>query len=130
MRRASIDTSEARSFEPTMPGPYQMLVDEVGDPKPSAEKGTLGFLVYFKFADPEKDQVCGRVQRWYALEGKGTGFTREFWKASTGEDLPIGQEGLEIDLDAPIGRPVIVQVGNEPYEGRIQNTAETISAPE
>ncbi len=126
-RRVSVNTSEAMSFEATEPGPYQMLVDSIEDPKPSKEKGTMGIMVHFAFQNPAIAQECGTVMRWYALEGKGTGFTREFWKAATGEDLPK-EENLDIDLDDPIGRPVLCDIINETYEGRSQNKVNGISA--
>lgn len=127
MPRLSLDLREARSFEPTEPGTYPMLVESIEDPKPSKEKGTLGVTVHFKFQDPSLDQKCGTVMRWYAIEGKGSGFFREFWKAATGEDLPIGEQ-FDIDTDDAIGRPVIVQISNEAYEGRMQNRVERVAA--
>lgn len=127
MRRAVIDTTEAQGFEPTEPGPYQMKVDEIEDPGPSKEKGTLGTWIYFAFLDPTIARKCGRVRKFYTLQGKGAGFFREFWKAATGEDIPLGQQ-LDVDLDLAVGRPVIVNVGNEPYEGRLQNSVERVAA--
>lgn len=128
MRRATIDTSEAQSFEATEPGPYQMLVDQIDDPAPSEQKGTNGTWIYFKFQDPALAKKCGRVRKFYTLQGKGAGFFREFWKAATGEDLPVGQQAIDVDLDMGVGRPVIVSVGNETYEGRLQNSVERVAA--
>lgn len=131
MRRVALNTTEARSFEPTEPGPYQMVVEKIDDPvKSKGGSGPLGMMIYFKFQNPETDQQCGNVRRWYALEGPGAGFTRELWKSATGEDIPIGEEGFEIDLDSAIGRPVLVTIANEVYEGRQQNVAESVSAYE
>ncbi len=127
-RRVAVDTSEAMSFEATEPGPYQMLVDSIEDPKKSkGGKGPNGMMVHFAFQDPAIAQECGSVQRWFALEGKGTGFTRELWKAATGEDLPK-EAALDIDLDDAVGRPVLVDITNETYEGRLQNAANRITA--
>ena len=128
MRRATIDTSEAQSFEATEPGPYPMLVDEIEDPGPSEVKGTNGSWVYFTFQDPAIARKCGRVRKFYTLQGKGAGFFREFWKAATGEDLPIGTAAIDVDLDDGVGRPVIVNVGNETYEGRLQNSVERVTS--
>jgi len=127
MRRATVDTSEAQSFEAVEPGPYQMLVDEIEDPGPSEVKGTNGTWVYFAFQDPALAKKAGRARKFYTLQGKGAGFFREFWKAATGEDIPIGAT-IDVDLDDGVGRPVIVQIGNETYEGRLQNSVERVSA--
>lgn len=132
MPRLTLDLTEARSFEPTEPGPYPMIVDSIDGPersKPSEKNpdGVLGVTVSFKFQDPELDRKCGTVIRWYGIQGKSSGFFREFWKAATGEDLPIGDR-FDIDTDDAIGRPVTVEIENEPYEGRIQNRAAKVTA--
>lgn len=126
-RRATVDTTQAQSFEAVEPGPYPMTSDEIEDPAPSKEKGTKGMFVYFAFQDPALAKKAGRVRRWYPIEGKGSGFFRELWKALTGEDLPMGTS-IDVDLDDGVGRPVIVNVGNEEYEGRLQNTVEKVVA--
>jgi hypothetical protein len=127
MRRATIDTTEAQSFEAVEPGPYLMKVDEIKDPAPSEEKGTMGTWVYFAFQDPGVAKKAGRVRRFYPLVGKGAGFFREFWKAAAGEDIPVGQT-IDVDLDDGVGRSVLVNIGNEEYQGRTQNTAEKVVA--
>jgi hypothetical protein len=128
MRRATIDTTQAMSFEATAPGPYLMKVDEIEDPKPSAgETKAVGTIIYFAFEDPNLARQCGRARRWYALEGKGAGFFREFWKAATGEDIPLNEK-LDVDLDDAVGRSVMVNIGNETYEGRLQNSVERVAA--
>jgi len=127
MRRVTVDTTEAQSFEATEPGPYTMVVDEIEDPTPSKEKATLGGFWYFHFADPTIAKKCGRVRRWYPIEGKGAGFFRELWKACTGEDIPMDTK-IDVDLDDALGRTVIASVGNEEYEGRLQNTIEKVVA--
>ena len=128
VRRATVDTTQAQSFEATEPGPYQMVVDEIEDPAVSQKSGSTGMWVYFKFADPTVQRRAGRVRKWYALNGEGSGFFREFWKAATGEDIPMGSDAFDVDLDDAQGRSVIVLVGNETYEGRLQNTVERVSA--
>lgn len=127
MRRATVDTSEAQSFEAVEPGPYPMLVDEIADPGPSEQKGTNGTWVYFKFQDPAIALKAGRARKFYVLQGKGAGFFREFWKAVTGEDLPLGGP-IDVDLDDGVSKPCIVLIGNETYEGRLQNSVERVSA--
>lgn len=132
MPRYTLDLENAQSFEATEPGVYPMVVDEFTEPersKPSTKNpdGLMGLFIYFKFQDPELDKYCGRVRRWYALEGKSAGFFRDAWKAMTGEDLPIGQK-LDFDSDDAIGRSVNVQIGNEDYNGKPQNTVEAITA--
>lgn len=130
MRKLTIDATEAQSFEATEPGPYPMTVDEISDPAKSSDPNSSGNLyvwVYFAFADPTLAKKCGRVRRAYPIEGKGAGFFREFWKAATGEDIPIG-ETLDVDLDQAMGASVLVNVGNEDYQGRAQNTVEKVAA--
>lgn len=132
MPRITLDLSEARSFEPTEPGPYPMVVDSIDGPsksKPSEKNpnGVNGVTVTFKFQDPELDRKCGSVIRWYGIEGKSSGFFREFWKAATGEDIAIG-EVLDIDTDDAIGRPVTVEIENEEYEHKLQNRAAKVTA--
>lgn len=126
MPRVTIDTTEAQSFEATEPGPYPMTIDQV-DTKASKEKGVPMIEVHFVFDDPAVAKKCGHVIRNYMLAGKGAGFTREFLKAVTGDDYPIG-EVLDFDTDDLLGKHVIVQVGNREYEGRLQNEAERIVA--
>lgn len=128
MRRATIDTTEAQSFEATEPGPYPMVVDEIKDIGPSEDKGTIGTWIYFKFQDPALQKKCGRVRKFYTVQGAGAGFFREFWKAATGEDLPIGQKGLDVDLDDAVGRPVVVVVDNREWQGRMQNEVGRVAA--
>lgn len=131
-RRVTVDTTEAQSFEPVEPGPYPLLVDEITDPeksKPSEKnpEGLLGCISYFTFQDPSIARHAGRVQRWYALEGKGSGFFREFWKAATGEDIPIDSR-IDVDLDDAIGRPVVGDIGNEERDGRMYNVLNRVTA--
>lgn len=127
MGRITIDTNEAMSFEPTEPGPYAMTIDEFSEPFRSKEAKTLCVTVFFAFANPDIAQKCGRVARTYTLEGKGAGFFRELWKAATGEDIPLKTQ-IDVDTDDAVGRPVIVTIGNEEYEGRLQNRAEKVVA--
>ena len=126
MPRTTIDTTEAQSFEPVEPGPYPMHVERV-DLTKSKDKGDPMMNVGFQFEDPATAKKAGMVFRNFMLTGKGAGFTREFLKATTGEDFPIGQV-LDFDTDDLLGKPVQVQIGNREYEGRLQNEAERIVA--
>lgn len=126
VRRATVDTTEAQAFEAVEPGPYRMEIDEVGEDEVSAA-GNDGFWVYFRFADPTIQRKAGRVRRWYSIKGKGAGFFRELWKAGTGEDIPMSTQ-IDVDLDALTNRPVMVNIGNREYEGRLQNDIERIAA--
>lgn len=132
MRRVTIDTTEAQGFEPIEPGPYQMKVETITDPeksKPSQKnpQGVLGLTVTFRFVDPNFARHNGDIDRWYAVAGKGAGFIREFWKAATGEDIPLDHQ-FDVDLDTALGRVVICQVGNESFEGRLRNRVERVVA--
>lgn len=118
--RVTLDLSEARSFELAEPGPYEMTVDTISEPIKSEK--SIGVDVEFKFADPKLDQQCGTVRRRYPITGKGAGFFREFWKAATGQDLPVGEQ-IDVDLDDAISRPVMVEIGHREYEGRTYNDA-------
>lgn len=126
MPRVTVDTSEALSFEPAEPGPYEMSVHKIDGPHKGDKSNYMA--VEFAFQDPNRDKKHGKVFRNYPIDGKGAGFFRDFWKAATGQDLPIGQKGLDIDTDDAVGRPVIVQIGNREYQGRIQNEAERVTA--
>lgn len=131
MPRLTINTSEAVSFEPAEPGPYLMTIDSVGEPYESkSEKKTLGIDVEFAFADPAIAQRCGKVRRFYPVKGKGSGFFADLWKVVTGEELPIGQQGGDIDVDTDdlIGATVQVDVGNREHEGKVYNEAKKIVA--
>lgn len=136
MPRLTINTQEVKSFEPAEPGPYLMTVDEISDVWLSEEKKTPMVYVYFKFTDPAMDDRCGRVRRSYPVAGKGAGFFADFWKAATGEDLPIGAEGgdIDVDTDEALGKTVQVEVGNEksnkPGDDRVFNTAAKVVAAE
>lgn len=125
MPRVTIDTSEAQSFELVEPGPYPMRVHSAEPEKTS--KGQNMLVVQFAFDDPALDKVAGKVFRNYMLEGKGAGFTREFLKATTGEDFPVGQT-LDFDTDDVVGKPVIVQITHREYEGRKSNEASSVVA--
>lgn len=126
MPRVTIDTSEAQSFEAVEPGPYQMTVDTAEVTK-TKEKGEPMLVVHFKFDDPAVAKKAGRVMRNYMLVGKGAGFTREFIKATTGEDIPVGGQ-FDFDTDDLVGRRVLVQIGNREYNNQLQNEAERITA--
>lgn len=125
MGRLTIDTTQAMSFEAVSPGPYLMLVDEISDPE-QGEK-SIYVNVAFKFQDPNVDRVAGKVFRNYPITGKGAGFFREFWKACTGEDIPLNAN-VDVNTDDALNRPVLVQIGNEEYEGRLQNRVEKVTA--
>lgn len=125
MPRVTIDTTEAQSFELVEPGPYPMRVNSAEPRQSSGGKSML--VVEFSFDDPSLDKKAGKVFRNYMLEGKGAGFTREFLKATTGEDFPVGQT-LDFDTDDVVGKPVTVQIGHEEYEGNKKNVAERVTA--
>lgn len=117
MPRVTINTAEALSFQPAEPGPYLMTIDKASDPrKADSEKGTIGVDITFAFNDPDMSQRCGTIRRFYPITGKGVGFFADLWKVVTGEDLPIGKEGgdLDVDTDELIGKVVQVDVGNRP----------------
>lgn len=121
--RLTIDTTEARSFELAEPGAYEMKIHSISDLQ-KGEKAPY-VTVEYEFQDPKMDQTCGRVQRNYPVAGKGAGFFREFWKAATGEDIPIGTQ-LDINPDDAIGRPVVVEIAHREYEGRTYNEPKTV----
>jgi hypothetical protein len=125
MPRVTIDTTEARAFEAVQPGPYPMKISSAE--VKNSKNGEPMLLVTFTFEDPTVDKRAGSVLRNYMLAGKGAGFTREFWKAVTGEDIPIGGS-FDIDTDDIVGHPVIVQIGNREYEGKMQNEAERVTS--
>lgn len=125
-RRVTVDTTEAQSFEPTKPGPYSMNVDEIGDPEKS-KNDNLMVWVHFAFNDPKLAKLCGRVSKAYVLEGPGAGFFREFWKAATKEDIPVDTK-VDVDLDLAVKKQVVVDVGNEEYEGRLRNSVNRVAA--
>lgn len=127
MPRVTLDLSEARSFEPTEPGTYPMIV-ETAEPVKSKE-GKSMLNIAFKFEDPETDQRCGLVYRNYMLAGKGAGFFRELWKALTGEELAIGEGAMyDVDTDDIIGKHVVAKITNREYEGRQQNEIGSVVA--
>lgn len=130
MPRMTINTSEATSFEATQPGPYSMTIDELEGPIKSKEKQTPGLNVYFKFVDPDLDQKCGRVRRFYPITGKGAGFFADLYKTATGSELPIGKEGgdLDIDTDDLMGKQVTVDIDNREHEGKMYNEAKKVVA--
>jgi hypothetical protein len=134
MPRVTINTQEAVSFELAEPGPYLMTIDKVGEPRRSeSEKKTLGIDIEFAFADPDIAQRCGRIRRFYPIAGKGAGFFADLWKTVTGEDLPIGREGGDIDVDTDelLGKTVQVDVTNESGsngDDKLWNTAKKVVA--
>ena len=125
MPRVTVDTTEALSFEPAEPGPYEMTINKIEGPNKGEKSNYMA--VEFQFADPERQKKHGSVYRNYPIDGKGAGFFRDFWKAATGQDLPIGGN-FDVDTDDALGRPVIVQIGNREYQGRVLNEAERVTA--
>ena len=95
--RVVVNMENARSFEPAEPGPYPLVIKAMGNPE-KKEKSTI-IEVEFQFEDPEMDRACGTITRMYPIDGKGAGFFRDFWKAATGQELPVGQAGIAIDTD-------------------------------
>ena len=131
--RLTINTQDVRTFEPVEPGPYLMNVHSFSEPYESREKKTPMIDVEFAFPDPAMDEKHGRVRRGLPIKGKGAGFFTDFWKAATGEDLPIGKDGggeVDVDLDQALGKTVQVLISNEKEENgdRIFNRADKIVA--
>lgn len=133
MPRLTINTAEAISFEPAEPGPYLMTIESVSEMRLSEEKKTPGVDVEFAFADPEISQRCGKIKRFYPIAGKGAGFFAELWKAVTGEEMPVGREGGDIDVDTDqlLNVTVMVEVANRPHKddpNKIFNEAKKVVA--
>lgn len=126
MPRVTIDTTEARSFEPTEPGNYEMTVESVGAPE-KGDKSTYLPITY-RFDDPAIDKRCGTVIRNYPISGKGAGFFTELWKALTGEKIDIGLQGFDVDTDDIVGKHVIAQIENREYDGRLMNDVKKVVA--
>lgn len=124
MPRITIDTTEARSFELAEPGPYPMTVHKIEGPHKGDKARYIE--VHYAFQDPAMDKKCGTVRRNYPIEGAGAGFSREFWKAATGEDIPIGGT-FDVDTDDAVGRPVLVTIGHREYQNRFFNEAEKVT---
>jgi len=130
MPRVTLNLTEARSFEPVEPGVYTMSIAEVEPTvtgKNAKVPGQAMLNVSFRFVDPALDQKAGSVLRSFMLEGKGSGFTRELWKACTGSELPVG-ESFDVDTDELIGRTLHCSIVNEEYEGRLNNRVEKFTA--
>lgn len=125
MRKLTVDTTEAQSFEAVEPGPYPMTVHSISDPQ-KGPKSTY-VEVQFQFDDPGIQKKAGRARRNYPITGAGAGFFREFWKATTGEDIPIGTT-IDVDLDQALNKPVIAMIENKEYEGRLQNEVKQVTA--
>ena len=125
MPRVTVDTKDAISFEPVEPGPYAMTVEAIEGPNKGPNSNYMA--VAFTFDDPEVAKKAGKVFRNYPIDGKGAGFFRDFWKASTGQDIPIGTQ-LDINTDDAIGRHVIAQIENREYEGKLQNEVKQVTA--
>lgn len=123
--RVTIDTNEALSFELVEPGPYGIKVLSISDPQ-KGEKSTY-VTVEFGFADPEVDRLAGHMWRNYPIDGKGAGFFREFWKAATGEDIPMNAR-IDVDTDDAIGRELVANVVHEEYENRKRNAPGSLVA--
>lgn len=126
MPRLQVDTSEAMSFEPVEPGTYECTVSKIEGP----EKGPNSDYVtaYFEPDDVAVLQRAGHFRKTLPINGKGAGFFREFWKATTGEDLAMGEDEIDVDTDDAIGRPVVVSITNEEYEGALQNVVGRVVA--
>jgi hypothetical protein len=58
--------------------------------------------------------------RNFPITGKGAGFFREFWKAATGEDIPLKAQ-IDVDLDDAVGREMIANVTHSEFQGRKRN---------
>lgn len=124
MGRLTIDTTEALSFDPIEPGVYAATVDEISDVETGPKARYV--WVHFKLDDPNVARKAGRLRRILPIEGKGSGFFRSFWKAATGEDIPMDTQ-IDVDTDDAIGRPVMLQVSNETFEGELQNVIDRVS---
>jgi len=130
MPRVTLNLTEAKSFEPVEPGVYTMSVSQVEPAvtgKNAKQPGQAMLNVSFRFLDPAIDQRAGTVLRSFMLEGKGSGFTRELWKACTGTELPVG-ESFDVDTDEILGRTLHCDVVNEEYEGRLTNKINKFTA--
>lgn len=112
--RLTLNTTEAQSFELAEPGPYLMTIDKIDEPR-KTEK-TVVVDIHFAFVDADVSQRCGSIRRTYPIQGKGAGFITELIKVVTGNEIPVGKEGGNIDFDTDelIGKTVQVNVDNEP----------------
>lgn len=101
--RLTVDTTEAVSFAPVPEeGVYEMRVVAVSDPV-SGEKAKY-VRADFEFLDPDLSKRCGKVFRNLPIEGKGSGFFKDFWKKVVGEDLP--DDMFDVDTDDALGKEV------------------------
>lgn len=126
MPRLTVNTEEALSFDPVEPGIYECHIGEIGEPEEGPNSTFV--WVYFEPDDKVVKQTAGRFRRSYPINGKGAGFFREFWKAATGEDLPIGEESIDVDTDDAIGRSVLVSVENGEFEEKVTNEVTKVVA--
>lgn len=133
--RLTINTSEAQGFAPVEPGPYLMTIDKISEPhKSKSEKETIGIDIDFAFADPNLQLGHGHVRKFYPIQGKGAGFFADLYRVVTGNELPIGPAGgdLDIDTDELLGQTVQVDVGNQKSQkegdDRIFNTVRSVVA--
>jgi len=125
-----LDTTEGLVFEDVEPGVYDAFIsdfhapdDEIVREGPKARYVTPIFEIV---GDPEFEGQW--LFRNYTVEGEGVGFFTDFWRAATGEELPVGpDEGLQttLDLSEVIGKEVSIVVEEEEYP---EGSGETRSA--
>jgi hypothetical protein len=124
MPKLTIDTTEAKSFEPLPDDQYECQILEVGEVK----QGPKAQYVSVTFEVTDGEYSGRRIWRNYTIEGKGVSFFTELWAKATGEALEIGEAGLDVDTDDLVGKPIKVLTEQEEYEETIRPQVKKIYA--
>lgn len=111
MPRLQVDTTQAQKREPLPDDTYTCTVQEVTGPHTGQKSKYV--TVVLKVSEGEFE---GR-EIWHNLpiEGKGAGIFADFWQKVTGDELPYGEAGIDVDTDDLVGRTVGVVTVQEEY---------------
>lgn len=113
MPRLKVNTTEAQSREALPDDTYTCRVLEITGP----HKGTKSSYVTIIFEVAEGEFEKRQIWDNRPVTGKGAGMFVEFWEKATGEVLPIGPEGVDLDVDTDdaVGQMLGVVTVQEEY---------------
>lgn len=126
MPRVSVSVKDAQTFEPVPDDMYPATVHKIEGPIKGPNSNYL--KVQFKVSEGEHE---GRIFfRNFPVDGKGAGFFVEFWELATGEQIELGPDApdLDVDTDDALGAAIGIVTKQSEYEGKTRSEIDSLVA--
>lgn len=131
MARVSVDFSQVEEFEPLPKGEYTVLVEQV-EYREAQSEDKFDYLNW-ELSVSEEGEFKGR-KLWFISSFS----PKALWRLKQIlENLGVYEDDLEIDYDEDTmmvtdpeltGLPALATVSTRPYEGRVQNNVDALTA--